>query len=137
MFAGEERRLTKHFIKPLPGEYVPVTVLEVDTVWVAWSVKQKRSVYLASPVESEEFKRVRRVHRLKVLNLLSSRESTIELSPEEYGEFKEVYERFLAAGGQLVFSRVKRGRRFVAHFEVWEKKEEGESISSQTLYDKL
>jgi recombinational DNA repair ATPase RecF len=137
MASWKEERLTKHFIKPLPGEYVPITVLEVDTVWVAWSVKEKRSVYLDMPVESEEFKRVRQVHRLKVLNLLSSRTSTIELSPEEYREFEKVYDEFIAHGGQIVFSRIKQNRRIFAHFEIWKKEESSTSIQSKTLYDKL
>ncbi|NJD76481.1 MAG: hypothetical protein FIB08_05210 [Candidatus Methanoperedens sp.] len=114
-----EKRLIKHFIKPKPGEYVPIAFIEITDETVAWSPKLNKSVYITpGMVDAGELKRMRKVHVLKVLNQLSGNVSTIELNDEEKDQFEDVYKEYLEKGGQILFGRRKAGRKTESFFEL-------------------
>jgi len=134
-----EYRLIKHFIKPEPGEYVPVEFIEIKRETVAWSPRLKQSVYVTPDIQDTgELKRIREVNVLKVVNHLSGRISTIELNDEEKEQFDGVYKAYLEKGGQILFSRRKVGRRTVSFFELSEYKERNKELAkSMLLSEKL
>ncbi len=134
-----EYRLVKHFAKPQPGEYVPVTFIEIARMTVGWSPKLNQSVYVKPEMpEAGELKRVREVNVLKVVNQLSESVSTIELDDEEKEQFESVFKEYLEKGGQILFGRKKAGRKTVSFFELSDgKSRKKESVTSTLLSDKL
>ena len=132
-------RLIKHFIKPEPGEQVPIEFIEMRREIVAWSPRLKQSVYVTPDIQDTgELKRIREVNVLKVVNHLSGRISTIELNDEEKEQFDGVYKAYLEKGGQIFFSRRKVGRRTVSFFELSEHKERNKELAkSMLLSEKL
>jgi hypothetical protein len=116
-------RLVKHFIKPEPGEFVPIKFIEMIRETVAWSPKLNQSIYVTPDVpDAGELKRVREVNVLMVVNHLSGSISTIELTDEEKDQFEIVYKAYQEKGGQILFSRKKVGRKTVSFFELSEEK---------------
>ncbi len=117
-------RLVKHFIKPEPGEYVPIGFIEMTRETVAWSPKLKQSIYITpGMVDAGELKRLREVNVLRVINKLSGSISAIELTDEEKEQFENVYKAYQEKGGEILFSRKKEGRKTVSFFELSEGKE--------------
>ncbi len=115
-----EYRLTKLFSKPEEGEYVPITFIEFRRTLVGWSPEQKKSIYIEKEEEKEKLKRVRETNVMMVINHLSGKLSSIELTDEEKAQFEEVYDLFLRKGGQLLYSRKKAGTKIISFFELQE-----------------
>jgi hypothetical protein len=135
-----EYRLVKHFSKPEPGEYVPIIFIEMTKETVAWSPKLNQSIYVTPDMPGVDgLKRMREVNVLKVINKLSCRISTIELTEGEKEQFEGVYITYMEQGGQILFSRKKVGSKMVSFFELLDdaaKKNEVE-IESTLLSKKL
>ncbi len=98
-------RLTKLYPKPLEGEEIPVTVLEVEVGQIGWSPQDKKSVYVDESADVGALKRVRKVNRVRVFNWLSGGEGLIELSDEEMEPLRVLLET--KNGEQLIYTRVK------------------------------
>ncbi len=136
-------RLVKHFIKPEPGEFVPIEFIEMTRETVAWSPRLKQSIYVTPDMpDAGELKRVREVNVLAVVNKLSGGISTIELTDEEKEQFENVYKAYQKKGGQMLFSRKKVGRKTVSFFELSEEKEgkyrkKETEVKSMLLSEKL
>jgi len=114
-------RLVKHFIKPEPGEFVPIEFIEMTRETVSWSPKLNQSIYVTPDMpDAGELKRVREVNVLTVVNQLSGSISTIELTDEEKDQFENVYKAYQEKDGQILFSRKKVGRKTVSFFELSE-----------------
>ena len=116
----DEYHLSKQFSKPREGEYVPITFIEFKKKLVGWSPELKRSVYIETEDEKAKLKRVREVNLMIAINHLSGKTSSIELNDEERAQFEEVYALFLEKGGQLMYTRKRRGARTVSYFELHE-----------------
>jgi len=116
----DEYHLIKQFSKPGEGEYVPVTFIEFKRKLVGWSPELKRSVYIGNDEEKAKLKRVREVNLMLVINHLSGKLSSIELTDEEKAQFEEVYSSFLKKGGQLYYTRKKTGIKNIPFFELRE-----------------
>lgn len=116
----DEYHLSKLFSKPKEGEYVPITFVEFRRKTVGWSPDLKRSVYVEAEEDKAELKRVREVNVMTVINHISGKMSSIELTDEERAQFEEVYSLFLKKGGQLIYSRKKAGAKNVSFFELRE-----------------
>jgi hypothetical protein len=134
-------RLVKQFAKPETDEYVPIGFIEMTRETVAWSPKLKQSIYVTPDMpDAGEFKRIREVNVLRVVNKLSGNISTIELTDEEREQFENVYKTYQEKGGQILFGRKKMGRKTVSFFELSEEKEypkKGVGIKSMLLSEKL
>ena len=98
-------RLTKLYPKPLEGEEIPVTILEIEVGQIGWSPQDKKSVYVDENEDVSTLKRVRRVNRVRVFNWLSGGEGLIELSDEEMEPLRVLLET--KNGEQLIYTRVK------------------------------
>lgn len=109
--------------RPVPGEKVPIQILNFNRVFAAWSPKLKATLFFEkAPEESEEerLKRVREVVLLHVYDWLAGREGIIELTDSEFKQFMEVYEAFLQKLGEIQYSRQKKGRKTQNIFELRE-----------------
>ena len=112
--------LSKLFSKPHEGEFVPITFIEFRRRLVGWSTEFKRSVYVEKEEDKEQLKRIREVNVMTVINHISGRRSSIELTDEEKLQFEELYQNFLKKGGQLMYTRKKIGARTISFFELRE-----------------
>ncbi|MCX9010340.1 MAG: hypothetical protein OIN66_04370 [Candidatus Methanoperedens sp.] len=113
-----EHHLIRQFPKPREGEYVPITFIEFKRKTVGWSPRLKRSVYIEKEEEKTDLKRIREVNVLVMINHLSGKVASIELTDEEKRQFEEIYKIFLEKGGQLVYTRKKVGAKNIPCFEV-------------------
>lgn len=112
-----------YYLKPAPGEKIPIQVLNFRRVFAAWSPRLKNTLYFEkAPEESEEekLKRVREVILLQVYDWLAGKEGLIELKDEEFEQFMKVYEAFLQKLGEIQYSRQKKGRKTENIFELRE-----------------
>lgn len=109
---------SKHYPKPLEGEKIPIQVLDFKRMFAAWSPAIKKSLYFSEAPEAEGLKRLREIILLKVYDWFGEKEGLIELSEEEFEQFKQVYEEFLRQCGEIQFSREKVGRKFKKVFEL-------------------
>ncbi len=138
-------RLVKRFVKPEPGEFVPIGFIEMTRERVAWSPKLNQSIYVTPDMpDAGELKRVREINVLMVVNQLSGSISTIELTDDEKEQFENVYKVYQEKGGQILFSRKKVSRKTVAFFELSEEKENKDrkkeieiEVKSMLLSEKL
>lgn len=128
-----EYHLTKHFSKPEEGEYVPITFVEFKRKLVGWSPELKRSVYIEREEEKTKLKRIREINVLFAINQMSGKTATIELTDDERVQFEKVYESFLKAGGQLMYTRKKIGARIVSFFEIHETENRIAEVSEKSL----
>jgi len=124
----DDIHLLRLFLKPKEGEFVPITFIEFKRKLVGWSPELKRSVFIEHEDEKEKLKRIREVNLMSVINHLSGKLSTIELTDEEKVNFEEVYGSYLKKGGQLLYTRQKNGARMISIFEV---RKEGRRIKAQ------
>jgi len=107
-------RLTKLYPKPLEGEEIPVTVLEVEVGQMGWSPQEKKSVYVDESTDVSILKRVRKVNLVRVFNWLSGGEGQIELSDEEMEPLRVLLET--KNGEQLIYTRLKVKGKLKPHF---------------------
>ncbi len=134
----DEYHLSKLFSKPKEGEYVPITFIEFRRKTVGWSPELKRSVYVENEEEKAKLKRVREVNVMIVINHISGKMSSIELSDEEKTQFEETYSLFLKKGGQLVYSRKRAGAKNVSFFELREfEKRDSDAPVKSLLSDRI
>ena len=129
----DEYHLSKLFSKPKEGEYVPITFIEFRRKTVGWSTELKRSVYVENEEEKAKLKRVREVNVMIVINHISGKMSSIELTDEERTQFEETYSLFLKKGGQLIYSRKKSGAKNVSFFEIRESEKKGYDAPVKSL----
>ena len=115
-----EHHPIKQFLRPVEGEYVPITFIDFVRKLVGWSTELKRSVYIEKEEDKASLKRIREANILIAINHLSGNVSSIELTDEEKRQFEEVYSLYLEKGGQLVYTRKKIGARKVSCFEIHE-----------------
>jgi len=116
----DEDHLLKKFSKPHEGEYVPITFIEFKRELVGWSPELKRSVYIEKDKDISKLKRVREINLMIVINHLSEKLSSIELTDKEKEQFEMVYDLFLKNGGQLFYTRKKTGVKTIPFFELHE-----------------
>ena len=133
-----EYHLTKLFSKPREGEYVPITFVEFRRTLVGWSPELKKSVYIEKEDGKENLKRVRSTNVMIAINHFSGKLSSIELTDEEKAQFEEVYDLSLRNGGQLMYTRKKRGAKTISFFELHEDESRtAESSGRYLLSEKL
>ena len=116
----DEDHLLKKFSKPHEGEYVPITFVEFKRELVGWSPELKRSVYIEKDEDISKLKRIREINIMIVINHLSEKLSSIELTDEEKEQFEMIYDVFLKNGGQLLYTRKKSGAKSSPFFELRE-----------------
>lgn len=129
----DEYHLIKLFSKPEEGEYVPITFVEFRRRLVGWSTELKRSVYVRNEEEKEKLKRVREVNVMMVINHISGKLSSIELTDEEKAQFEQVHSLFLKKGGQLMYTRKKNGAKTISFFELREIEKKAVEIPEKSL----
>ena len=98
----------------LDGKLKAITVLKLEKQRIGWSLKLKRSVFFDKSTNTEtiqELKRVREADVLTVYDQLEDRTMFLELDALERVQFDEVYSRYLEVGGQVIYSRKKKGRK--------------------------
>ena len=114
----DEKHLLKKFSKPHEGEYVPITFIEFKRELVGWSPELRRSVYIEKDEDISKLKRIREINLMIVINHLSEKLSSIELTDDEKEQFETVYDLFLKNGGQLFYTRKKSGVKYSPFFEL-------------------
>lgn len=100
--------------KGLDGKLKAITVLKLEKQRIGWSPKLKRSVFIDESTNTEtiqELKRLREADVLTVYDQLEDRTMFLELDALERVQFDEVYSRYLELGGQVIYSRKKKGRK--------------------------
>lgn len=100
--------------KGLDGKLKAITVLKLEKQRIGWSPKLKRSVFIDESTNAEtiqELKRLREADVLTVYDQLEDRTMFLELDALERVQFEEVYSRYLEVGGQVIYSRKKKGRK--------------------------
>lgn len=106
------------FPRPGENEVIPIQFIDMQEKLAGWSPHLKRSVYVDDFKETENLKRVREVTVLRVYNWLSDGESMIELSQMERLQFEEIVDMFIKHGGEIHYTRIKKGGRLVNYFRL-------------------
>lgn len=109
-----------YYLRPEPGEKVPIQVLNFKKLFAAWSPELKKTLYFEDRPEDENLKRVREITLLNVYDGLAGREGLIELNSYEFEQFMEIYEAFLEKLGEIRYFRQKKGRKTENLFELAE-----------------
>lgn len=109
-----------YYLKPAPGEKIPLQILNFRKVFAAWSPELKKTLYFEKMPESESLKRVREIFLVQVYDWLAGRGGLIELSYSEFEQFMEVYGAFLQKLGEIQYFRQKKGRKTENLFELKE-----------------
>jgi hypothetical protein len=109
-----------YYLKPEPGEKVPIQVLNFRRLFAAWSPELKKTLYFEKPPEDENLKRVREIILLQVYDWLAGKEGLIEVTDPEFKQFMGVYEAFLNKLGEIQYIRRKKGRKMENLFELKE-----------------
>lgn len=109
-----------YYLRPEPGEKVPIQVLNFRRLFAAWSPELKKSLYFEKQPEDENLKRIRGIILLQVYDWLAGREGVIEVTEAEFKQFMEVYEAFLNKLGEIQYIRCKKGRKTENLFELKE-----------------
>ena len=112
-------RTEKKYSGPDEGELVAITILDLEKRTIGWSPGLKRSVYVNEFTEPEvirELKRVREADVVTAYDQMSDRTLFIELDAPEREHFDEVYSQYLEAGGQILYTRRKEGRKMRSVF---------------------
>lgn len=129
--------LKRFFPRPGEDEEIPVQFIDMQKKLAGWSPRLKRSVYVDDYRDTEELKRVREVTVLRVYNWFSDRESLIELSEMERSQFEEVVDTFIKHGGEIRYTRIKRGGRLINYFRLEETPLPEVSVKEKLLADIL
>ncbi len=117
---------------------MPVTFIEFQRKLVGWSTELKRSVYIEKDEDISKLKRIREINLMIVINHLSEKLSSIELTDEEKEQFEMVYDLFLKNGGQLFYTRKKSGAKSTPFFELREpEKKVRDKLEKNLLSDML
>jgi hypothetical protein len=111
---------TYYYLRPEPGQKIPIQVLNFKRLFAAWSPKLKKTLYFEKLPEDENLKRIREIVLLQIYDGLAGREGFIELTDTEFKQFMEVYEAFLEKLGEIQYIRRKKGRKTESLFELKE-----------------
>lgn len=111
---------TYYYLRPDPGEKIPILVFNFRKLFAAWSPELKKTLYFEKPPEDEDLKRIREITLLHVYDWLAGREGVIELTDPEFEQFMDVYETFLERLGEIQYFRRKKGRKTENIFELKE-----------------
>ncbi|MDW7732609.1 MAG: hypothetical protein SCH66_09310 [Methanolobus sp.] len=125
------------FPRPCENEEIPIQFIDMQEKLAGWSPQLKRSVYVDDFRETENLKRVREVTVLRVYNWLSDGESMIELSEMERLQFEGVVDTFIKHGGEIRYTRVKKGGRLVNYFRLEKNSIPGVNVKEKLLADIL
>jgi hypothetical protein len=121
----DQKHLRTSYPRPLEGEAVPITFIDMREVFAGWSPELKRTVYKQDFTDTEGLKRVREVILLEVYNWLLEGISFIELSEMELDQFRDVLDKFTEKGGQIVYTRKSQDKWMINYFMLvetgWEK----------------
>jgi hypothetical protein len=128
---------TYHYLRPEPGEKIPIQVLNFKKVFAAWSPDLRKTCYFEELPENESLKRIREVMLLQVYDWLACRKGLIELTDSEFEKFMDVYEAFLQKLGEIQYCRQKRGRRMENIFELEESAYIVREVKGEPFSDKL
>lgn len=112
--------LKTSYPRPAEGEAVPITFIDMREVFAGWSPELKRTVYKHEFMETAGLKRVREVILLEVYNWLLEGMSFIELSEMELDQFREVLDQFVEKGGEIVYTRKRKGQWMINYFRLVE-----------------
>ena len=113
-------RLKMSYPRPLEGEEVPITFIDMREVFAGWSPELKRTVYKNDFMATSGLKRVREVILLEVYNWLLEGMSFIELSEMELDQFKEILDQFAEKGGEIFYTRKMQGQWMINYFRLAE-----------------
>ncbi|MGB9929395.1 MAG: hypothetical protein ACPK85_13505 [Methanosarcina sp.] len=118
----EEENLqeTNYYLRPEPGEKVPIQILNFKKQFAAWAPELKKTLYFEKSPEDDSLKRVREIVLLQAYDWLAGREGLIELNCTEFEQFMKVYEEFLEKFGEIRYFRQKKGRKTENLFELAE-----------------
>lgn len=114
--------LKTSYPRPLEGEEVPITFIDMREVFAGWSPELKRTVYKSDFMETAGLKRVREVILLEVYNWLFEGISFIELSAMELDQFREIFNQFAEKGGEILYTRKMQGQWMINYFRFVEPK---------------
>lgn len=112
------RRLSSYRPKPQEGEEIPISFIDIEKKIAGWSPELKHTVYKDDFENTQHLKRIREVFLLKVFNLYRNGESIIELTNDERMHFEDVLNEFLLYGGEILYSRKKKGRKNINFFRL-------------------
>lgn len=129
--------LKRFFPRPGENEEIPIQFIDMQEKLAGWSPQLKRSVYVDDFKETENLKRVREVTVLRVYNWLSDGESMIELSEMERMQFEGVVDMFIKHGGEIRYTRIKKGGRLVNYFRLEKNCAPGVNVKEKLLADIL
>ena len=128
---------TYYYLRPEPGQKIPIQVLNFKRLFAAWSPKLKKTLYFEKLPEDENLKRIREIVLLQVFEWLAGREGFIELTDTEFKQFMEVYEAFLEKLGEIQYIRRKKGRKTENLFELKESPYVIREVKKGPFSDKL
>jgi hypothetical protein len=96
------------------GEWVAITILNVEKKKIGWSPKLKKSVYINESIDPQvidKLKRIREVDMVTAYDQQRDRTLYIELKDPERKQLDTIYSQYLEAGGQVLYSQKKKGRK--------------------------
>ncbi len=128
---------TYYYLRPEPGQKIPIQVLNYRRLFAAWSPELKKTLYFEKLPEDENLKRVREIVLVQVYDWLAGREGLIELTDPEFEQFMEVYEAFLEKLGEIQYIRRKKGRKTENIFELKESPYVIREVKKGPFSDKL
>ncbi len=131
-----QRHLRTSYPRPVEGEAVPITFIDMREVFAGWSPELKRTVYKQDFMETEGLKRVREVILLEVYNWLLEGISFIELSEMELEQFRDVLDKFTERGGEIVYTRKRQDKWMINYFMLLEEGRENIDVRRISM-DKL
>jgi hypothetical protein len=126
-----------YYLKPGPGEKIPIQILSFKRVFAAWAPKMRKTLYFEKLPEDEGLKRIREIVILQVYDWFSCRKGLIELNNSEFEQFMDIYEAFLQKLGEIQYSRQKKGRKTENIFELKESTYIIREVRKGSFSDKL
>ncbi|MDK2891706.1 hypothetical protein [Methanohalophilus sp.] len=115
---SELRRLSSYRPRPQEGEEIPISFIDLEKKIAGWSPKLKQTVYADDLKNTQGLKRVREIFLLKVFNWYRNGVSIIELTNDERMHFEDILNEFLLYGGEILYSRKKKGRKYINSFRL-------------------
>jgi len=128
-----QSHLRTSYPRPLEGEVVPITFIDMREVFAGWSPELKRTVYKQDFAGTKGLKRVREVVLLEVYNWLFEGISFIELSEMELTQFKEILDQLAENGGEIVYTRKKQDQWMVNYFQLVEPKAKKLNVTGTSM----
>jgi hypothetical protein len=104
-----------NYLRPEENDKVPVLVLDFNKMYACWLPGLREMLYFEDKPETEELKRIREVVLLEVY-VSGESKYLIELTPDEFNQFENVYDLFSTYGGEMFYHWQREGKRKRKYF---------------------